>query len=203
MTNAEIHRYGFFMALDASEQATKEDGLNVGQWVGHMDRATYGQKAGTIKKIGGDGTVTVDIRQDDGSDVEAVWPIEGIIDINTHLDEQAMADMMIAAFLNNGSRVGGKDLPTPNCDCDHCKEFTPEQHEEAARVEAQERAELEASQVDLKAPTNLIPLLAEFRTQKAEALAKKAAAREAAATEALEAEAMTAGGGAGSAPVTN
>lgn len=76
----------------------------------------------------------------------AVWPYEGILDADrttelVSLEVKAITEKTSSLMSGlTGDNEPAQELPTPGCDCPFCATFTPEQHAEALRLEAEGNA---------------------------------------------------------------
>lgn len=130
--------------------------IAVGTTVGHTDFATYSTASGTLVAYDGDESV---VETSSGEQIR--WKTEGMVDIKKVyiLTEKYAQRMESVAQLVEVMELMGvpaqetietlmgaaPDGPTPGCDCPHCRQFTPEEHEAA-------RAKLAAATADATTP---------------------------------------------------
>ena len=153
-------------AVNICLKEADETPLEVGIRVGHTDLQKYGITPGILQTIN-ENESTVEV--EDGDIV--TWETKGMVSIkrfNEVIEEgmakatAAMREMIkgvkaegdsdpisaILRSLNLNGGIGGPDLPTPGCECEHCASFSPEKHEEAralaAKMAAEEAAAAEA-----------------------------------------------------------
>jgi hypothetical protein len=156
-------------AVDIALQEAKTTPLTPGAHVGHVDLEKYGPRWGILQTI----TPTeATVEMKDGEIM--TWETEGMVDIERvdslikENQEKVMKEIMLLNSLdenNNGvalesnpMMIGGADLPTPGCDCDHCATFTPEQHEQARLVAEQMGLDIDpksSTYLQLKAAADL------------------------------------------------
>lgn len=119
--------------LEALEEAKKTP-IAIGEYVGHTNFATYGFACGKLTAYEGDEAV---IEKADGELLR--WKSEGIVDIKRvfilaeKLIRRIEVISELTAMMNELGIGTPDDSPTPGCDCEYCKKFTPEQHEEARK----------------------------------------------------------------------
>lgn len=152
------------MLLQAISQVMNETETNpiqVGAHVGQLDLDKYGPEPAILTEITEDGFIVERAGQ------KTIWPVEGTINVDRvnvvyeemlqYALEQMRGISMIAdllgtdfgADLNDSEdeladdEIGGANFPnfpTPGCDCPHCQTFTPEEHAEAAKIQAERNA---------------------------------------------------------------
>jgi hypothetical protein len=148
-------------AVDAALQEAETTPLTPGIRVGHVDLEKYGTRSGVLVTINEteatvemtDGEVVtwetkgmVDVGRVETLRMENIKAVIRRLMMLRSLENSIMGgedapppiteeeiEKMIATFESGADGIGGPDLPTPGCDCDHCKTFSAEQHEEARK----------------------------------------------------------------------
>lgn len=190
-------------AIEYALEQAKTTPLEPGTSVGHTNLPKYGRNIGKLISINGAETL---VRLEADENEVVTWDTDGIVDTNL-VQEYAEQEFnilreMYMAFQE--TQIGGADLPTPDCDCDHCKTFSPEKHEEARQMQAQLTAEEALTEQtepieditvkvshDGEVPMVDLRLLVEERRQKLAALTQREVASQAdtnVATGALQSE---------------
>ncbi len=131
-------------AVATALDEAKANPIAIGEHVGHSEFATYGTASGKLIAYEGDKSV---VETSSGEQIR--WKTEGMVDIKR---VYILAEKYTQRLETIGRLVevmellgippqdtieqlmaGAPDGPTPGCDCPHCSQFTPEEHE-AERV---------------------------------------------------------------------
>jgi hypothetical protein len=143
-------------AIASALDEAKKTPIAIGESVGHTNFAQYGAKSGKLVAYEGDEAV---VEHSSGEQIR--WKTEGMVDIKRvttlaakfaeRLDTlgrlvEVMGMLGISPQESLQTLLGGGDEgPTPGCDCPHCSQFTPEEHE-AARLKLAAQAEEEVAE---------------------------------------------------------